>query len=136
MNKRYCFGEYTYHLENKGAKSIIDFGISNCVDLVENFRVDPTVMGDTIHSSHKTIECVVNLGKADSQESLFTIMKPPFKCINESNSENYSFSICNELKTLNPYLEKCLSNDIYKHSFCESEVDDSINNALKLYLEK
>ena len=49
--------------------------------------------------------------------------------------ENYSFSICSELKKLNPFLDKRLSEVIlHDNYFCK--VEKSTHSALKLFLEK
>ena len=55
LNRKYCFGIPTYEVINR-KRSIIDFGLTNSDNLVENFEIMPNNIGVSPQSCHKVLK--------------------------------------------------------------------------------
>ena len=54
MNSKFCFGVPTYEIINK-KRSIIDLGLTNSIDTVLNFEVEPKPFGVNSQTCHRAI---------------------------------------------------------------------------------
>ena len=59
FNRLFANGVPTYEIPNQ-KRSIIDFGLTNAVGTVSNFKVLPTILGVSPQTCHKVIELSIN----------------------------------------------------------------------------
>ena len=95
-------------------------------------------MGQTKHSVHKILECTIDLDIQPPPTPPHNSMKPAFRKITENNFDEYSFSLCDELKKLSACIDDCLNRKAFEiegDSFCETP-NFIVNNAFKTFLRK
>jgi len=114
LNKVFSFGEPTFHNVRNNSTSIIDFSLTNDLGIIQSFSVNKMVMGSSIHSSHKILQCEINRLSANkcTHPPPHGRSKRPFNHVTEENVESYSEVMCKTMIGLHPYLLDILGGEV------------------------
>ena len=95
LNSKFCMGVPTYDIVNK-KRSIIDLGLTNSIDTVQNFEIEATPFGVNSQTCHRALTTTIITSPPEKVSITAPRRIKPFKMTSDDRKD-LTLSVCNQI---------------------------------------